>query len=56
MTIEKPEKIVKKDDKGTAPAAGKLDKDKALSTEDLDKVSGGINPQPLPPGQRKVTA
>ncbi len=53
MTIEKPEKVVKKDDKGTASPSATVDKNKTLSAEDLDKVSGGLNPQPLPPMQRK---
>ncbi len=36
------------------PAAGKTDRkgSEKLTDEELGKVSGGLNPQPLPPGYR----
>ncbi len=33
----------------TKPAQLKLDTRAAMSDADLDQVSGGLNPQPLPP-------
>ncbi len=42
----------KEAEKKAASTHSTAGKDKALSTDDLDKVSGGLNPQPLPPIDR----
>jgi hypothetical protein len=43
---EEKKKAIEKEQQTIKPAGGKEE----ISPEDLDKVSGGLNPQPLPPG------
>jgi len=47
-----------KDIAGKKPGtvAPKPTEEPAISDEQLDKVSGGINPQPLPPRNPRLTA
>jgi hypothetical protein len=43
---EEKEKAIEKDPETIKPAGSKKDE---LAEKDLDKASGGLNPQPLPP-------